>query len=110
MSTKFDFKTLGQPFEADWPVTVMEPQDGGTVVAKEFMARFRLLGGDEIKQVMEVAEDDAAYIRKFFVGLAKSEGVELTEEVLELMLNRPFVRKALFEAWQKFQRGVAAKN
>ena len=31
MSLKFDFKTLEQPFEADWPVLVPVPQDGGGV-------------------------------------------------------------------------------
>jgi len=110
MSTKFDFKTLGQPFEADWPVKVPVPQDGGTVQEQTFMARFVLLSGEDIKKVMEVAEDDTAYIRRFFIGLAKSEGAELTDELLGQMLNTPFVRKAIFDAWQGFQRGIAAKN
>ena len=35
MSVKFDFKTLKTGFEADWPVTVNVPQDGGTVEKQE---------------------------------------------------------------------------
>ncbi|MFN3582617.1 hypothetical protein [Phenylobacterium sp.] len=43
MAQKFNFKRLEEPFEADWPVKVNVPEDGGKTTVEEFMARFRIV-------------------------------------------------------------------
>lgn len=109
MSVKFKFESLEQPFEADWPVRVMTPQDGGGFVEETFMARFRYLEADELKASSEANEDGPTFMARYFVGLGKGEG-ELTEALRQRMWARAYVREAVALAWQEFQRGALPKN
>lgn len=110
MTAKFNLDNLGQPFEADWPVVVSVPQDGGVVKEETFTVRFRLLG-DEDKKAAEEQDDTAREtLRRAMVGLGKGEERELTDALKEQLLEPDFVRVALARAYGKFCTGIAAKN
>jgi len=110
MSAKFNFKTLDQPFEADWPVTVPVPQDGGEVVEVSFMARFRLLTPKRLEELSSNASDADALYRDMMPGLAASEAEPLTDDQFKEMFGRPYIRNAILSAYRDFTNGVAAKN
>lgn len=110
MSVKFSFKGLAEPFEAIWPVTVLVPQDGGTVEEQVFNARFRMLTKEEVEAVQADTDADA-YHKAFFVGIpAEDLDGEPFEAVQGLMLSQPYVRIALIKAYTGFQAGIAVKN
>lgn len=111
MALKFDFKGLGEVFEADWPVTVPVPQDGGSVEDQIFTARFRLLDQETANGLMN-GEDADAWINSFFVGLPGEQIPEGStfEDVRKLMLARPYIRIALIKANSQFQAGISVKN
>ncbi|WP_374569688.1 hypothetical protein [Phenylobacterium sp.] len=113
MTVKFSFATLEQPFEADWPVKVAVPLDGGGVEEQVFMARFRieLATSDEAEAspTPQAEATDAPKDFPFMVGLGKGEG-ELTDAMRAAMAARGYVRLAIYRAWQEFQHGVVPKN
>jgi len=110
MTAKFNFKTLGSPIEADWPVKIPVPQDGGTVEIQELDVRFVLLTAEQIKALD--AKDDAIKnaLRAAITGFGKTEPTKFTPELLEQLLAMPFVLRALNLAYGEFSIGVAAKN
>ncbi|MBA4792286.1 MAG: hypothetical protein H2041_01320 [Phenylobacterium sp.] len=113
MGAKFDFQALGQPLEADWPVLVRVPTDGGETVEQSFMARFKLLDEAETAALTAEAAEGSrpyAWIEGFWLGLAASEETTLTPELRAQMLGRPYVRAGLVGAYTRFAQGVAAKN
>lgn len=107
MTLKFDFKSLGQPFEADWPVTVQVPQDGGTVQEQTFDVRFRTLTKAELAQV-ETAEDSPT--EKLRLALVDVKGETFSPELREDMLGTPYVFLGLLRAYTTFLLGQPAKN
>lgn len=109
MTAKFDFGSLEQPFEANWPVRVPVPQDGGTVEAQEFIARFRLLTADE-EEAAKQSEDPDAFHKAFWVGLGGEDKDEFTPELVARMLARPYIRRALMTAYFECVSGSPAKN
>lgn len=110
MTVKFKFASLDEPFEAEWPVVVDVPQDGGTTAPQEFMARFRLLEGEAWK-ALEDSTDPEALFKTFFIGLGAAEGpVEDFPALRDKMLGRAYVLKALRQAYFGFAAGVAVKN
>lgn len=110
MAAKFDFRSLERPFEADWPVTVSEPDDGGVVKESTFMARLRLLTDDQVKEIVKDDPDGRALYRAYFIGFGRSESETFSPELLETMLGHVFMRVAINAAYQSFCTGVAAKN
>lgn len=127
MGAKFDFKTLGQPLEADWPVHVKTPVDGGEVETRTFMARFRELTPEERaeeKALSEAAEaalkadafakperiDPKDRMRKVFIGLGKGEDEKWSDELREELIGTQRVYIALLNAWAAFVTGVVEKN
>lgn len=127
MGAKFDFKTLGQPLEADWPVHVKVPVDGGKVEVRTFMARFRELTDEEKdkeKAASEAAEaalkadpsakperiDPKDRLRRTFIGLGAGEDETLTDDLKEALLKEDRVYIALLTAWANFLNGVVEKN
>jgi hypothetical protein len=109
--TKFSFASLdGAKFEADWPVLVNVPQDGGGVDEQEFMARFRLLSEDETKAIDSEKEPQKALLRAAVVGFGRGEEQAFSPELLEKMMGRPYVRAALAKAYVQFSLGVSPKN
>lgn len=114
MPVKFDYQGLSQAFEADWPVHVQVPQDGGTTEEQVFEARFRLYEEPEVAEgeTPPPPPEDAEFLRTVFVGLAGPDaptGPDF-ERVRELMLRRTYVRLAIFRAYNRFQAGAPAKN
>jgi hypothetical protein len=107
---KFDFATLASEIEADWPVTVGVPLDGGKADEQTFTVRFRLVGEQELLDFGEGLDQSKAALRRVIVGLGRSEGKELTPELLEQLLAAPYVRVALNKAYGQFALGMPAKN
>lgn len=107
MSLKFDFKTLEQPFEADWPVIVPVPQDGGAVQEQEVTVRFRTLTPDENETVDKAADPGAAKLRLAIVDV---RGETFSAELVEKLLGRGYVYMALLKGYAKFVLGQPAKN
>lgn len=114
MVQQFNFKRLEQPIEADWPVEVSVPQDGGAVTKETFVARFRLLKADVMQLIVagpSSAESDGRDLyRQFFIGFGKGTDEALTEEVFNNLVDTPFTREALLTAYRKFATGIAVKN
>lgn len=109
MTVKFDFKTLETGFEADWPVTVNVPQDGGAIEKQEFLARFRTLTPEDADKAQQ-ASDPNTWPNAFLVSLAGTNAPELTDDLRKQLLGRSYVRQALITAYVQFSQGVAAKN
>jgi hypothetical protein len=113
MAVKFNFKGLDEPFEADWPVSVQVPQDGGSVEEQTFMARLRLLSEEDLDLVRRGGpdgNDPNAFTKAFWVGFGASEQEAFTPELRDLMLGRPYVRLALHQAYGAFSQGIVTKN
>lgn len=110
MAVKFEFQALEQLFEADWPVTVNVPQDGGSVEEQTFMARFRQVSDAELPEIAAADKDGKELYRRFFVGMGAGETEPWSEDLRERMLGRTHVRMGLYRAFQSFQNGVAVKN
>ncbi len=101
---KFDLKTLERPFEANWPVKVQVPQDGGGVEEQEFTARFRTL---------TPAERDVTagrHLEQLKLALMQVEGDDVTADMFELLIGRGYVLTALLKARTGFEIGSPAKN
>ena len=109
MKAKFDFGSLDQPFEADWPVTVNVPQDGGTVKEEGFMARFRLLDQAALDAVTADADKDA-FLAAFWIGFGAGQAEVFTPELFSGSMQRQYVRAALVNAYYGFAAGAPAKN
>jgi hypothetical protein len=111
---KFDFASLERPFEADWPVTVQEPKDGGYTTPKELSVRFRTLTDvdkDAIAALKAAGGDGAREeLRLAIVGFGKDETVEWSDDMFELLMGRSYVAMALFRAKAQFEMGSAVKN
>ncbi len=110
MAAKFNFKSLGEPFEADWPVSVPVPQDGGEVETQTFTARFRLLSKEDLEDAVANAKDAFEIQRRVWVGFGKDETMTLTQELFDQGMATPYFRVALMEAYQRFSQGIASKN
>ncbi|MDP1617493.1 hypothetical protein [Phenylobacterium sp.] len=115
MGAKFDFKSLGQPLEVDWPVVVKTPQDGGTFEEATFTGRFRILGKAEVEAMMEelnggLVKDPYAWINAYWIGLGKDESETLTAEMREEMLSRNYIREGIIAAYQACARTAPTKN
>ncbi|MCY1648184.1 hypothetical protein OVA11_14260 [Caulobacter sp. SL161] len=109
MSVKFDFKSLDEAFECAWPVSIPVPQPGGSVQAQEITAIFKILSPEEADAANNqlTADNPWAWFNAWWVGL---EGEDLTPELRDKMLRRPYVRAALTNAYQNFVQGIPAKN
>lgn len=107
MTIKFDFKTLEQPFEADWPVTVMVPQDGGIVQEQVFDVRFRTLTPAELEEVDGSDQPAENKIRKALVDV---KGEDFTAELVETLIARHYIFVGLLRAHTSFVLGQPAKN
>ena len=115
MGAKFDFKSLEQPLEVDWPVSVQVPQDGGTFEAQTFTARFKILGKAEAEEMVAeiqkgAAVDPFAWINSFWVGLGGREDETLSSAMREEMLSRGYIREAIVAAYRDCARVSPTKN
>ncbi|MDZ4374764.1 MAG: hypothetical protein U1C74_25575 [Phenylobacterium sp.] len=106
----FKFATLDSAIEADWPVTINVPQDGGKVSAQKLMVRFRLVDEEELTKNGDGLEGSKATLRQVVVGFGKSVTEPWSAELFEKMLAQPYVRLGLNNAYRDFAVGIAAKN
>ena len=107
---KFEFASLDRPFEADWPVVVQVPGDGGIVTPQTFMARLRLLSLEEIEATLEAPDFSARSLpRQFFVGFGREEIFDGDfEAVRERLLEVAWTRDGLNGAYKQFAAGEAS--
>ncbi len=107
---KFDFQTADRLVEADWPVVINVPLDGGKVERRTFTARFRLLRPDDLDAVMADNKDGRGLERMYWIGFGKDEDMQLTPEVFKISLDLPYFRNGLQAAYQAFSGGIEVKN
>ncbi|MNU42678.1 hypothetical protein D3C71_314430 [compost metagenome] len=113
MTIKFDFKTLETGFEADWPVQVAVPVDGGKVEQREFMARFRTPTPAEIEAADKIEDQTdklKLIVQTGFIGLGAGETDTLTPAMFEQMWTSSNVQLALIRAYGTFRTASPAKN
>ena len=107
---KFNFSTVGQPFEADWPIKVQVPQDGGKVQEQTFHARFRMGSDEQLLKLGATIQDTKDVLREVFVGFGAGTEETFTTELREQLLATYWTRVALNNAYLRFAQGVAEKN
>lgn len=107
MALKFDFKSLEHSFEADWPVSVQVPQDGGETQEQTFDVRFRTLTPAEQAETEKAADPQGAKLR---LALVDVKGETFTPELVDQLLSRGWVLLGLLRAYTKFVLGQPAKN
>lgn len=102
----FDFGALDKPFEADWPVTIQVPQEGGKLSPQKLMVRFKFVPEAELTAEGVGFEAQMAALRKVVVGFGKGETEKFTPELLDKMMQRPYVRAALNIGYSEFVTGL----
>lgn len=111
MDLEFDFDALDTQIEADWPVEVSVPKDGGKTEIQKLNVRYRLLSDAELEAVNAPGKDSAREaMRLAIVGFGKDTKREFTPAALEKMLSKGYVRLALNRAYGGFSMGIPAKN
>jgi hypothetical protein len=105
----------------NWPVTISVPQDGGAVQKNEISADFLLLPQDQLDDLMTASRDseggsiDADILRrvvKRLTGIADADGkaLDYSDELLERLIKKPFVRSALVSTYFEASAGKKAKR
>lgn len=107
---KFDFASLDAPYEADWPVNIPVPQDGGKIQKQKVILRFRTVPDGDLIEMGQGAEAAKAGLRAVVVGFGKAEEQTFSPALLDLMLERAYVRLALIAAYGEFALGQAAEK
>jgi hypothetical protein len=99
-----------------WPVEVHTPRDGGETVKGTFNAEFRILDNDEFAAIYDHGGKDVDMIKKTCIGwdqkLCDENGdpIPFSEEQLDLVLNKPYVRNAFVTAYIDCSSGKAARK
>lgn len=86
-----------------WPVTISEPQDGGTVKNTKITVTFKPLSKTEIQEAMRMeAESGHDYLDEVLLGwddqaFAADDGSSFiySDENKKVLLEFPFIRNAL---------------
>jgi len=100
--------------EVTWPVKVNVPVDDGDTVESQFSVRFELLDQDEFNSLSE--SDDVAFFTRVVIGFGadvqaeNGDSLPFTPKNLQCLLNIPFVRVGLYQAYTEAVSGIAVKN
>ncbi len=94
------FIFLTEPRDFFWPVKIQVPGLG----AQEFEAQFADLGQDALSAFGSDAGGDADLCRRVLTGwrgVVDEQGAEVafTSERMEALINRPYARRAIVEAF-----------
>lgn len=106
----FDFGSMDQPFEADWPVDVSVPVEGGRVSKQRLTVRYRLIPDAELAELGDGLDGQKTALRRVVVGFSGRDAPAFSEQLLEAMLDRAYVRNALTLGYAQFATGSPAKN
>jgi hypothetical protein len=94
-----------------WPVVVEVPVDGGKVEEQQFEMTFRLLPGDQVKEVKDFADVILGWDG---VQSEAADGtrrtLEFSAQALERMLGIPYARAAIVRAYIACSTGATRKN
>lgn len=96
-----------------WPVTVSIPVDGGRFRKETFTAVFRKIGKAKFAELAEL--DESSIVNELVEGWEgikdeNGEEVPFSDESAALLLDDPFVCKALIDAYADSVQGAQAKN
>ena len=104
----------------NWPVVIGVPQDEGRIAKHEIRADFHVLPQAEIEELMEASREgggsvDADTLRRVVrrvhdVADAEGKPMDYTPELLERMIQIPYVRIALITAYFEAAAGKKAKR
>ncbi len=93
-----------------WPVTIAVPQDGGNTVKSSCSVEFEVLTQDDIERLNAEGKDllDVAVQGWAGISLDDEEELAVSEENRKRLIAIPYVRAALFAAYNELQTGRAA--
>ena len=96
-----------------WPVTVSVPVDGGKFRNETFSVLFRKIGRSQFNELAE--QDENALVDAIvegWDGIKDEDGdnVPFTDEAKAVLLDDPFVMKAIINAYADSYGGAPAKN
>lgn len=100
------------------PVVINIPGDGGAITKADITADFVILPQNEVDDLIAAARDgdgDADMLRKVWCGWsgvqdAGGNTVEYSEAARDKLLNIPYVRSALLQAYFKSASGEKARR
>ena len=106
------FKIVDE-FNFNWPVEIRVPSDGGKFKKHEIEVRFKGLDQTRISELVLSRDEDL--LREVVVGwtgIQDEDGNELafSPDILDSLLDKPFVRASLTEAYLSAVNGVERKN
>jgi len=99
-----------------WPVTIPVPQPGGSIKEAKIYVHFKVKNQNEIDDLSASGEDVVFFSAVIggpgWEGVQDEDGTELkyTEENLSKLLQIPYVKTAMVQAYFLFIAGVSRKN
>lgn len=103
-----------------WPVVVSVPQDDGRIAKYEIRADYHLLSQEELDDLMEASREsggstDADMLRRvvrclYDVQDAGGHAIEHSDDLLDRLINIPYVRIGLVNAYFTAAAGQKAKR
>ncbi|MDD5249641.1 MAG: hypothetical protein PHY45_11680 [Rhodocyclaceae bacterium] len=98
-----------------WPVFVKVPADGGTVEKVEITAAFEIIETTKCDALLKEADGSKALLRvvlKGWDGISDESGnaIAFGADTLEQVLDVPFVRVAVLNAYFEAASGTAAEK
>lgn len=104
----------------NWPVIISKPQDGGKVQTHEINVDYLMLPQDELSELIESSKENNGYtdidicrrVVKGINGIAdeQGKGIEYSPELLERLIQRPYIRTALVSTYFDAVAGRKAKR
>lgn len=95
-----------------WPTTIHVPTDGG-FQAHELQVTYKLVDADRAEELLKGEDKDL--LREVIIGIgpvADCDGKEIpySEELLEKLLKKPFIRAGLVRTYFEAASGIPRKN
>jgi hypothetical protein len=115
MAVQFRLMKEGEEHSVLWDVMIPVPVDGG--VEKQLLrVRFRVVGEKAFDTLMDSNPSKASVLRDVMPAIVDvaqdghGREVAVAADIFALMMDRLYVRDALFDAWLECIRGRAVKN
>ena len=112
--------TLKAESTFEWPVVAKAPKNGGTYEKVTFNATFRVLSQEVINNLSDSGSLSTGSVRVLREALVSFTGLDVAEEDgeqvtdfdrrIEIILDHPYMVKALSDAFASGMAGKAIKN